>query len=57
MHNDFAWLYYTLFLPHRSVIEFVCLFFSPFLDEGKEQRLVEACVFSRMRCFLPRHRF
>ncbi len=32
-----------------NVMEFVCLYevvaFSPFLDEGKEQRLVESCVF------------
>ncbi len=34
-----------------NVMEFVCLYaavaFSPFLDEGKEQRLVESCVFRR----------
>ncbi len=53
MHNDFVWLYSTLFRRHRHVMEFVCLyaavtFYSPFLDEGKEQRLVAAsCVFPR----------
>ncbi len=53
MHNDFVWLYSTLFRRHRNVMEFVCLyaaltFYSPFLDEGKEQRLVAAsCVFPR----------
>ncbi len=52
MHNDFVWLYCTLFRRHRNVMEFVCLYaaisFSPFLDEGKEQRLVAAsCVFPR----------
>ncbi len=52
MHNDFVWLYSTLFRHHRNVMEFVCLYaavaFSPFLDEGKEQRLVAAsCVFPR----------
>ncbi len=62
MHNDFVWLYSTLFRHHRNVMEFVCLYaavaFSPFLDEGKEQRLVAAsCVFPEMRCFLPLHRF
>ncbi len=53
-HNDFVWLYCTLFQRHRNVKEFVCLdsrccvTFSPCLDEGKEQRLVaESCVFSR----------
>ncbi len=52
MHNDFVWLYSTLFRRHRNVMEFVCLYtavaFSSFLDEGKEQRLVAAsCVFPR----------
>ncbi len=52
MHNDFVWLYSTLFWRHRNIMEFVCLYaavaFSPFLDEGKEQRLVAAsCVFPR----------
>ncbi len=52
MHNEFVWLYCTLFWRHRNVMEFVCLYvaitFSPFLDEGKEQRLVAAsCVFPR----------
>ncbi len=47
----------------EMLMEFVCLFaaitfYSPFLYEGKEQRLVAAsCVFRRMRCFLPRHHF
>ncbi len=52
MHNDCIWLYCTLFRHHRNVMEFVRLYaavaFSPFLDEGKEQRLAAAsCVFSR----------
>ncbi len=52
MHNDFEWLYCTLLLRHRNVMEFVCLYaavaFSTFLDEGKEQRLVAAsCVIPR----------
>ncbi len=52
MHNDFVWLYCTLFRCHRNVMEFVCLYaadvFLPFLDEGMEQRLVAAsCVFPR----------
>ncbi len=50
MHNDFVWLYYMFFRCHRNVMEFVCIdaavAFSPFLDEGKKQRLVAAsCVF------------
>ncbi len=36
MHNDFVWLYSTLFRPHRNVMGFVCLYvavaFLPFLD-------------------------
>ncbi len=57
MHNDFVWLYSTHFRHHKNVMEFVCLypavaFYSPFLDEGKEQRLMAAsCVFPRMQCF------
>ncbi len=52
MHNDYIWLYYTLFRRHINVMEFLCLHtvvtFSPFLDESKEQRLVAAsCVFLR----------
>ncbi len=49
MHDDFVLLYCTLFWHHRNVMEFVCLYaavaFSPFLDEGKEQR--QSCVFPR----------
>ncbi len=50
MHNDFVWLYCTFFRRRRNVMEFVCIYaaivFSPFLDEGKKQRLVAAsCVF------------
>ncbi len=26
MHNDFVWLYSTLFRRHRNVMEFVCLY-------------------------------
>ncbi len=45
MHNDFVWLYSTLFRCHRNLMEFVCLyaavtFYSQFLDEKK--RLVAA---------------
>ncbi len=50
MHNDFVWLYCMLFQCHRNVMEFAhaAVSFSPFLDEGKEQRLVTAsCVFPR----------
>ncbi len=52
MHNDFEWHYCTIFCRHRNVMELVCPYgavaFSPFLDKGKEQRLVAAsCVFPR----------
>ncbi len=49
MHNDFVWLYSTLFRRHRNLFAYTLLSRSHrFLDEGKEQRLVAAsCVFPR----------
>ncbi len=45
MHNDFVWRYSTLFRRHRNVMEYAAfVFFSPFVDEGKEQRLVAANI-------------
>ncbi len=49
MHNDFVWLYCKFRIECDGIcLPYAAIAFSPFLDEGKEQRLVAASyVFPR----------